>query len=68
MTGPKEDYNQSSKYPRYWRTFSVGDKIKIYGSGSDADGPAREGWDLKIRYENAQITDAGETVSEIKIA
>jgi len=68
MTGPKEDYNHSSKHPRYSLTISVGDKIKIYGSGSDADGPAREGWSLKIRYENAQITDAGETVSEIKIA
>ena len=63
MTGPKEDYNQSSKYPRYWLTFSVGDKIKIYGSGSDADGPAREGLSLRIKYD---LT--GETVSEIKIS
>ena len=62
MTGDREDYNHSSKYPRYSLTISVGDKIKIYGSGSDADGPAREGWSLKIRY----VT--GETVSEIKIA
>ena len=62
MTGDREDYNHSSKYPRYSLTISVGDKMKIYGSGSDADGPAREGWSLKIRY----VT--GETVSEIKIA
>ena len=62
MTGDREDYNHSSKYPRYSLTISVGDKIKIYGSGSDADGPAREGWSLKIRY----VT--GETISEIKIA
>ena len=62
MTGDREDYNHSSKYPRYSLTISVGDKIKIYGSGSDADGPAREEWSLKIRY----VT--GETVSEIKIA
>tara|TARA_B100001094_G_scaffold237292_1_gene232508 strand:+ start:424 stop:987 length:564 start_codon:yes stop_codon:yes gene_type:complete len=62
MTDPKEDYNHSAKYPRYSLTISVGDKIKIYGSGSDAEGPAREGWSLKIRY----VT--GETVSEIKIA
>jgi len=62
MTGDREDYNHSSNYPRYSLTISVGDKIKIYGSGSDADGPAREEWSLKIRY----VT--GETVSEIKIA
>ena len=64
MTGDSEDYNVTdhNQNPRYSLTISVGDKIKIYGSGSDADGPAREEWSLKIRY----VT--GETVSEIKIA
>ena len=42
---------------------SVGDKIRVYGSGSEADGPAGEGWLLRIidRYD-------GTTISEIKIA
>ena len=62
MTGDREDYNHSSKYPRYSLTISVGDKIKIYGSGSDADGPAREGWSLRISH------GTGATISEIKIA
>jgi len=35
----------------------------VYGSGSEADGIAREGWSLRIKFE---IT--GETLSEIKIA
>ena len=64
MTGDREDYNHSSKYPRYSLTISVGDKIKIYGSGSDADGPAREGWSLRISHG----TIDRETISEIKIA
>ena len=68
MTGDSEDYNVTNHnhggYPRYSLTISVGDKIKIYGSGSDADGPAREGWSLKIRY----ATVDRETISEIKIA
>ena len=63
MTGDRETYNHSSWSPRHWLTFSVGDKIKIYGSGSEADGPAREGWSLRIKWD---IT--GDTVGEIKIS
>ena len=67
MTGDSEDYNVTGdgnniQYPRYSLTISVGDKIKIYGSGSDADGPAREGWSLRISH------GTGATISEIKIA
>ena len=42
---------------------SVGDKIRVYGSGSEADGPAGEGWLLRIidQYDRT-------TISEIKIA
>ena len=47
----------------YGLKLSVGDKIIVYGSGSEADGIAREGWSLTIKYD---IT--GETLSEIKIA
>jgi len=63
MTGDRETYNHSSWSPRHWLTFSVSDKIKIYGSGSEADGPAREGWSLRIKWD---IT--GDTVGEIKIS
>jgi len=28
---------------------SIGDKIKVYGSGSEANGPAENGWSLQIR-------------------
>ena len=30
---------------------SKGDKIVVYGSGSEADGPARGGWTLRLIYE-----------------
>ena len=63
MTGGRETYNHSSWSPRHWLTLSVGDKIKIYGSGSEADGPAREGWSLRIKFN---IT--GETIGEVKIS
>ena len=63
MTGDRETYNHSSRSPKHWLTLSVGDKIKIYGSGSEADGLAREGWSLKIKYD-----PTGETLSEIKIS
>ena len=63
MTGDRETYNHSSQDPKHWLTLSVGDKIKIYGSGSEADGPAREGWSLRIKFN---IT--GETVGEVKIS
>ena len=68
MTGDSEDYNVTGdgnniQYPRYSLTISVGDKIKIYGSGSETDGPAREGWSLRIKFN---IT--GDTVGEIKIS
>ena len=65
MTGDREDYNHSAIRggPKHWLTLSVGDKIKIYGSGSETDGPAREGWSLRIKFN---IT--GDTVGEIKIS
>ena len=28
----------------------LGDKIMVYGSGSEADGPASEGWKIKLKY------------------
>ena len=63
MTGDRETYNHSARHPKDWLTVSVGDKIKIYGSGSEADGPAKEGWSLRIKWD---IT--GDTVGEIKIS
>jgi hypothetical protein len=29
---------------------SVGDKIKVYGSGSEANGPAESGWSVRIKW------------------
>ena len=67
-----EDPSLNESYNPNWREggsydyglkLSIGDKIIVYGSGSEADGIAREGWSLRIKY---QIT--GETLSEIKIA
>ena len=29
---------------------SKGDKIMVYGSGSEADGPASEGWKIKLKH------------------
>ena len=29
---------------------SVGDKIKVYGSGSEANGPAESGWSIRIKW------------------
>ena len=68
MSGePYESYIVASEWREgsydYGLKLSVGDKIIVYGSGSEADGIAREGWSLRIKYE---IT--GETLSEIKIA
>ena len=67
MSGePYESYflghNWQNSYD-YGLKLSVGDKIIVYGSGSEADGIAREGWSLRIKYD---LT--GETLSEIKIA
>jgi len=62
MTGPYEDYNRTNTYPRQCLSLSEGDKIKIYGSGSEADGPAKEGWLLRIEYD-----PTGEIVSKIII-
>ena len=33
-----------------WDYVSKGDKIMVYGSGSEADGPASEGWKIKLKY------------------
>lgn len=63
--GPYESYISAWREGSYdyGLKLSVGDKIIVYGSGSEADGIAREGWSLRIKYE---LT--GETLSEIKIA
>jgi len=29
---------------------SIGDKIKVYGSGSEANGPAESGWSIRIKW------------------
>ena len=29
---------------------SVGDKIKVYGSGSEANGPAESDWTVRIKF------------------
>jgi len=67
-----EDPSLNESYNPNWREggsydyglkLSVGDKIIVYGSGSEADGIAKEGWSLRIKYK---VT--GETLSEIKIA
>ena len=68
MSGePYESYIVASEWREgsydYGLKLSVGDKIIVYGSGSEADGIAREGWSLRIKYE-----PTGETLSEIKIA
>jgi len=42
---------------------SVGDKIMVYGSGSEANGPAREGWSLIIKHDYTLVT-----LSEINIS
>jgi len=58
------NYNANSTYGTdFMVKMSVGDKIMVYGSGSDADGPAREGWSLRIKWG---IT--GDTVGEMKIS
>ena len=67
-----EDPSLNESYNPNWREggsydyglkLSIGDKIIVYGSGSEADGIAKEGWSLRIKYK---VT--GETLSEIKIA
>ena len=54
MSGPSESYsdsmNKSRGYDRGMK-MSVGDTIMVYGSGNEADGPAKQGWSLKIIYE-----------------
>ena len=51
--------NDFEKYGPYYNDsyiidklyLSVGDKIKVYGSGSEADGPAENGWSVRIITE-----------------
>ena len=54
MSGPSESYsdyfNKSRGYDRGMK-MSVGDTIMVYGSGNEADGPAKQGWSLRIMYE-----------------
>ena len=54
MSGPSESYsdsmNKSRGYDRGMK-MSVGDTIMVYGSGNEADGPAKQGWSLRIIYE-----------------
>ena len=52
MSGPSESYsdyfNKSRGYDRGMK-MSVGDTIMVYGSGNEADGPAKQGF--RIMYE-----------------
>ena len=54
MSGPSESYsdyyNKSRGYDKGMK-MSVGDTIMVYGSGNEADGPAKQGWSLRIMYE-----------------
>ena len=53
MSGPSESYsdyyNKSRGYDKGMK-MSVGDTIMVYGSGNEADGPAKQGWSLRIMY------------------
>ena len=53
MSGPYESYSDSSNKTRGFdksMKMSVGDTIMIYGSGDEADGPAKQGWSLRIMF------------------
>ena len=53
MNGPYESYSDSTNKTRGFdksMKMSVGDTIMIYGSGDEADGPAKQGWSLRIMY------------------
>ena len=48
-----EKYSDSATCDRgcFGNTYlSKGDKIMVYGSGSEADGPASEGWKIKLKH------------------
>ena len=48
-----EKYSDSATCDRgcFRNTYlSKGDKIMVYGSGSEADGPASEGWKIKLKH------------------
>ena len=54
MNGLYESYRDSSNNSRGFdqsMKMSVGDTIMIYGSGDKADGPAKQGWSLRIMYD-----------------
>ena len=54
MSGPSESYSDSMNKSRGYdkgMKMSVGDTIMVYGSGNEADGPAKQGWSLRIIYE-----------------
>ena len=48
--------NDFEKY-NYELYLSVGDKIKVYGSGSEADGPAENGWSVRLESGIYSITN-----------
>ena len=48
--------NDFEKY-NYELYLSVGDKIKVYGSGSEADGPAENGWSVRLGSGIYSITN-----------
>ena len=53
MNGPYESYSDSNNKTRgndKSMKMSVGDTIMVYGSGDEADGPAKQGWSLRIMY------------------
>jgi len=57
MNNADEDYNCGIGCPNVdicdnrCLKLSVEDKIMVYGSGSEASGPANEGWVLRIIHE-----------------
>ncbi|MEC7135440.1 MAG: hypothetical protein VXW55_02110 [Candidatus Thermoplasmatota archaeon] len=53
MNGPYESYSDSNNKTKgndKSMKMSVGDTIMVYGSGDEADGPAKQGWSLRIMY------------------
>ncbi len=54
-------YNDSREYILHKKIYlSEGDEFRVYGSGSEADGPAEKGWSLHVHHtmtgEIAEVT------------
>jgi len=50
MDNDFEKYGESSDLRHDELYLSVGDKIKVYGSGSEANGPAENDWAVRIKF------------------